>query len=97
MYSYLILGLLPLLAVAAPSASDALVNKRSITCLAVGSTATATWTNSAGKTCRFTGVVGSNYGTNAAGGECVSSSCFSSSSSTSPSSFGNGASVAQMD
>lgn len=70
MYSFLLLGLLPLLAAAAPSAaSGALVDKRSISCLAVGSTATATWTNSAGKTCRFTGVVGSNFGTNAAGGE----------------------------
>lgn len=39
----------------------------SITCLKVGATATATWTNSAGQTCTFTGVVGSNYGANSAG------------------------------
>lgn len=39
----------------------------SITCLMVGASATATWTNSAGKTCTFTGVVGSNYGSNSAG------------------------------
>lgn len=43
--------------------------KRAITCLTPGSTATATWTNSAGQTCTYTGVVGSNYGTNSAGGE----------------------------
>jgi hypothetical protein len=42
---------------------------RSITCLKIGATATATWVNSVGQTCRFTGVVGSNYGVNAAGGE----------------------------
>lgn len=43
--------------------------KRSVTCLTVGATATATWTNSAGETCTFSGVVGSNYGENAVGGE----------------------------
>lgn len=50
-----------------PLAVDALapsLNKRSITCLEVGATATATWTNSDGQTCSFTGVVGSNFGTN---------------------------------
>ncbi|KAH6986499.1 hypothetical protein BKA56DRAFT_480145 [Ilyonectria sp. MPI-CAGE-AT-0026] len=49
-------------ATAAPS-----VSKRSITCLQVGATATARWTNSAGQSCTFVGVVGSNYGTNSAG------------------------------
>lgn len=45
----------------------------SITCLDVGSTATATWTDSQNQTCSFTGMVGSNYGSNIAGnGECVS-------------------------
>ncbi|KAF2011439.1 hypothetical protein BU24DRAFT_329012, partial [Aaosphaeria arxii CBS 175.79] len=39
-----------------------------VTCLKVGSTATATWTNSAGKTCRWTGTVGSNFGTNSVNG-----------------------------
>lgn len=49
-----------------PLAVDVLassLNKRSITCLEVGATATATWTNSNGQTCSFTGVVGSNFGT----------------------------------
>jgi hypothetical protein len=43
--------------------------KRSVTCLTVGASATATWINAAGQTCTFVGVVGSNYGKNAAGGE----------------------------
>ncbi|OJJ07375.1 hypothetical protein ASPVEDRAFT_365574 [Aspergillus versicolor CBS 583.65] len=59
-------SLLPLLAIAAPGEA---LEKRAVTCLTVGSTATATWTNSAGQTCSFSGVVGSNYGTNSAGGE----------------------------
>jgi hypothetical protein len=43
-----------------------------ITCLKPGATATARWTNSAGKTCTWTGVVGSNFGTNSVnGGEWV--------------------------
>ncbi|KAL6230945.1 hypothetical protein BDW75DRAFT_233996 [Aspergillus navahoensis] len=64
-----LLGFLPLLAVAAPStpAQGQVLGKRAITCLTVGSTATATWTNSTGEKCTFTGVVGSNYGTNSAG------------------------------
>lgn len=36
----------------------------SVTCVKVGATAKATWTNSAGKTCTWTGTVGSNFGTN---------------------------------
>ncbi|USP78104.1 hypothetical protein yc1106_05378 [Curvularia clavata] len=44
------------------------VEKRSISCLKVGATATAVWTNAAGKTCRWTGTVGSNFGTNSANG-----------------------------
>ncbi|KAJ3546154.1 hypothetical protein NM208_g2144 [Fusarium decemcellulare] len=54
--------LLASVAVASPS-----VSKRAITCIKVGQTATATWTNSAGQSCTFTGVVGSNYGANSAG------------------------------
>lgn len=63
--------LLPLLvtALAMPSSPAMLFQKRSVTCLKVGASAKATWTDSAGKTCTYTGVVGSNYGTNAAGGE----------------------------
>ena len=36
----------------------------SITCLKVGSTATAQWTNEAGKACTWTGTIGSNFGVN---------------------------------
>ena len=36
----------------------------SITCVKVGSTATAQWTNEAGETCTWVGTVGSNFGTN---------------------------------
>ncbi|ETS81030.1 hypothetical protein PFICI_06032 [Pestalotiopsis fici W106-1] len=64
MQSFFVLSLLPLLALAAPSPAELGLEKRSITCLKVGATATATWTNSAGKTCKWTGVVGSNFGTN---------------------------------
>ncbi|KAL5339997.1 hypothetical protein BJX70DRAFT_397236 [Aspergillus crustosus] len=64
---YKILPLLPLLAIAGPSPADHLLPKRAVTCLTVGSTATARWTNSAGQSCSFAGVVGSNYGTNSAG------------------------------
>lgn len=59
--------LLPLLAMAMPSTPEIAIKKRSVTCLKVGATATATWTNSAGQICSFIGVVGSNYGTNSAG------------------------------
>lgn len=61
----LAMTLCPLMALAAPSAPE--LDKRAITCLKVGATATAKWTNSAGKSCTFTSVVGSNYGTNLAG------------------------------
>ncbi|KAK1676227.1 hypothetical protein BDP55DRAFT_767942 [Colletotrichum godetiae] len=61
----LLLALCPLMALAAPSTPE--LDKRAITCLKVGATATAKWTNSAGKSCTFAGVVGSNYGTNLAG------------------------------
>lgn len=48
------------------------LERRSITCLKVGSTATARWTNSAGQSCTWSGTVGSNFGTNSVnGGECV--------------------------
>ncbi|PWY66777.1 hypothetical protein BO70DRAFT_390610 [Aspergillus heteromorphus CBS 117.55] len=43
------------------------LDKRGITCLQVGATATATWTNSAGESCSYVGVVGSNYGENSDG------------------------------
>ena len=36
----------------------------SVTCLKVGTIATAQWTNEAGEACTWTGVVGSNFGTN---------------------------------
>ena len=36
----------------------------SVTCLKVGTTATAQWTNEAGEACTWEGVVGSNFGTN---------------------------------
>lgn len=49
-------------AVASPA-----LDRRAITCLKVGATATARWTNSAVQACTFTGVVGSNYGANGAG------------------------------
>lgn len=62
MQSFLLFGVLPLLALAAPSEPQ--LGKRSVTCLTVGATATASWTNSAGKTCTWTGTVGSNFGTN---------------------------------
>lgn len=49
-----------------------LLEKRAITCLKVGATATAVWKNSAGKTCSWTGIVGSNFGTDSVnGGEYV--------------------------
>ncbi|KZL70461.1 hydrolytic enzyme protein [Colletotrichum tofieldiae] len=62
-----LLALCPLAALAAPSPSPLGHDKRAITCLKVGATATARWTNNAGQTCTFTGVVGSNYGANSAG------------------------------
>lgn len=74
----LLLALAPLTAVvhAMPSgsspASPLLHNdKRSVTCLTVGTTATATWTNADGQTCTFSTTVGSNFGTNSVGGEYV--------------------------
>ncbi|KXT13797.1 hypothetical protein AC579_2343 [Pseudocercospora musae] len=50
------------------TATAANLERRSVTCLKVGSTATARWTNSAGQTCTWTGVVGSNFGTNSVNG-----------------------------
>lgn len=58
---------LPFLVAAHPPAAGGVITKRSVTCLEVGTTATAIWTNSAGQSCSFVGVVGSNYGTNSAG------------------------------
>ncbi|KAI5927581.1 hypothetical protein F4810DRAFT_648406 [Camillea tinctor] len=54
---------------ATPWSAAASLDKRSITCLKVGATAKASWTNNAGQACTFTGIVGSNYGTNNAGGD----------------------------
>ncbi len=36
----------------------------SVTCVKVGATATAQWTNEAGEACTWVGIVGSNFGTN---------------------------------
>lgn len=49
------------------SASPVL-EKRAVSCLKVGATATAVWTNAAGQSCRWTGIVGSNFGANSANG-----------------------------
>ncbi|TDZ37528.1 hypothetical protein CTRI78_v011105 [Colletotrichum trifolii] len=65
--SLLLAAALPLVTIAAPSPSPLVHSKRAITCLKVGATATARWTNSAGQSCTFTGVVGSNCGANSAG------------------------------
>jgi hypothetical protein len=51
----------------ASSPTPELLSKRAVSCLAVGASATARWTNSAGKTCTYTGIVGSNYGANPSG------------------------------
>jgi len=60
------------LVAALPLAMSATLSQRSIICLEVGATATATWTNRDGQTCSFVGVVGSDYGTNSNGsGEYV--------------------------
>ncbi|KAK1968812.1 hypothetical protein LY78DRAFT_402951 [Colletotrichum sublineola] len=62
-----LLVLCPLAVLAVPSALPLELDKRSITCLKVGQMAAATWKNSAGKTCTFRGVVGSNFGADAEG------------------------------
>ncbi|KAK3321679.1 hypothetical protein B0H66DRAFT_618708 [Apodospora peruviana] len=41
----------------------------SVTCLKIGTTATATWKTDAGLTCKWTGVVGSNFGYNSIGSD----------------------------
>ena len=43
---------------ASPIEASEPLDRRAVNCLKVGATATATWTNAAGKTCRWTGVVG---------------------------------------
>jgi hypothetical protein len=49
-----------------------LFSKQTVSCLQVGASATARWTNSAGKQCTYTGIVGSNYEANPSGsGEYV--------------------------
>ncbi|KIL87444.1 hypothetical protein FAVG1_09150 [Fusarium avenaceum] len=62
MFGSLVVLLLASLSIASP-----VIEKRAITCLKVGQTVTASWTNSAGKRCTFTGVVGSNFGANPSG------------------------------
>ncbi|KAH6997434.1 hypothetical protein EDB80DRAFT_688780 [Ilyonectria destructans] len=42
------------------------LERRAVNCLRVGVTAMAKWTNGAGRTCTFLGVVGGNYGANRA-------------------------------
>lgn len=53
------------------SPATPVLQKRSVTCLTVGATATATWTNAEGETCTYVAVVGSNFGENSVGGEYV--------------------------
>lgn len=55
------------LSLAILSAASPAPQKRAISCLRVRQSATATWTNCAGKACTFVGVVGSNYGDNPSG------------------------------
>ena len=65
--SLIMLGSLVVLVLASFSVASPVLEKRAITCLRVGQTATASWTNAAGKKCTFTGVVGSNFGVNPSG------------------------------
>jgi hypothetical protein len=58
---------LALASLVASTPTPEILNKRAISCLQVGATATARWTNSAGKTCTYSGIVGSNYGPNPSG------------------------------
>lgn len=51
----------------ASSPTPEMLSKRAVSCLQVGASATARWTNSAGKTCTFTGTAGSNFGANPSG------------------------------
>lgn len=53
--------------VASSPAPGLFFGKRAVSCLSVGASATARWTNSAGQTCTYTGIVGSNYGANPSG------------------------------
>jgi hypothetical protein len=59
--------LLALASLVASNPTPEILSKRAISCLQVGATATARWTNSAGKTCTYSGIVGSNYGPNPSG------------------------------
>ncbi|KAJ4425117.1 hypothetical protein N0V82_000172 [Gnomoniopsis sp. IMI 355080] len=54
---------------ARPNSSSSSISRRSVTCLSIGTTGTATWTDAANRTCTSNGVVGSNYGENASGGD----------------------------
>ncbi|KAK3386818.1 hypothetical protein B0H63DRAFT_493435 [Podospora didyma] len=57
--SHYLLAFLPLLGICSAS----------VTCLKIGATATATWKTDAGVTCKWTGIVGTNFGTNSLGNE----------------------------
>lgn len=59
--------LLAFVSLVAASPTPEILEKRAINCLAIGASATARWTNSAGQTCTYTGIVGSNYGANPSG------------------------------
>ncbi|KAI5371029.1 hypothetical protein Slin14017_G019080 [Septoria linicola] len=48
--------------------ANPILEKRATSCLRVGASATARWTNAAGQTCTWTGTVGSNFGSNSANG-----------------------------
>lgn len=61
------------LALAGPSTASPLhpqheLEKRGVSCLKVGSTATASWTDGAGRKCVWSGVVGGNFGANSVNG-----------------------------
>ena len=46
------------------NAAAVVLNERDITCLEIGQTATASWTNANKEFCTWTGLVGSNFGIN---------------------------------
>ncbi|KAM0722098.1 hypothetical protein Q7P37_001539 [Cladosporium fusiforme] len=59
--------LLALTGSVAASPTPEILSRQAISCLAIGSSATARWTNSAGQICTYTGIVGGNYGANPSG------------------------------
>lgn len=62
-------NIMKLLTFGALALSLASLSMASVTCVEVGSTQTATWTNAEGQSCTWTGVVGSNFGETALGSE----------------------------